>query len=322
MATQPSAAQRALVAKETRKRFLAELARSMTELGGAVYERLTNLLDEAAPSREMQDRRDAWTVYRERRQAWMEGTVSDWEAAAAPAPASHAKPLELQLELVGTDTVENRIVASRLAQGLLEVVKDELDDLRLRMKKVEGETLVEQRDVLEPEVLSLVMVERWADVGLPRAAWPMITEVVQKHLGQSLVKAYASCNTFLIAQGVLPTIDLAHRVKRAAPARGRSAGAGAPQPGFAETIDGSEFRNTSGRQSLQQEGGRPGPGPGRGRDLDLDLDRGVLLRVAGGQTTRPGPAGILVDRPTVNLPEAPVRRRDRAMAARLTRKRA
>ena len=283
MATQPSYAQRAVLARETRKRFLSELASSMAELGGAVYERLTNLLDEAAPSREMQDRRDAWTVYREQRQAWVDGTLSAWDALATPAPATHAKPLEMQLELVGTDTVENKIVASRLAQGILEAVKAELDDLRLRMKQLDGEAQLEQKDVLEPEVLALALVERWAEVGLQRAAWPMITEVVQKQLAQSLLQGYANCNAFLIAQGVLPTIDLTHRVRRAAPARGRNAGAGTPQPGFAETIDGGEFRNTSGRQGLQPDGSPSGSGSGSGSG-------GSFARAGSGwdERTRPG----------------------------------
>ncbi len=279
MATQPSSAQRAVLARETRKRFLSELAGSMAELGGAVYERLTNLLDEAAPSREMQDRRDAWTVYREQRQAWVDGTLSAWEALATPTPATHAKPLEMQLELVGTDTVENKIVASRLAQGMLEAVKAELDDLRLRMKQLDGEVAVEQKDILEPEVLALALVERWAEVGLQRSVWPMITEVVQKQLSQALQRGYANCNAFLIGQGVLPTIDLAHRVRRAAPAPARTASAAGH--GFADTIDGAEFRNTSGRPGLQPDGSPSGAGSGSG---------GSFARTGSGwdEETRPG----------------------------------
>ena len=74
-------AQRILLAQETRKRFLAEAGRAMVELGVAARQRLTELMTEAAPSRDMQNRRDAWTLYQSCQTGWVEGTLTAWQAA-------------------------------------------------------------------------------------------------------------------------------------------------------------------------------------------------------------------------------------------------
>ena len=59
MASNPTFAQRAQLASETRKRFVADAGRAMVEVSAAVQERLLALMSEAAPMREMQVRRDA-----------------------------------------------------------------------------------------------------------------------------------------------------------------------------------------------------------------------------------------------------------------------
>ena len=58
----------------------------MTEVVSAVQERLRALLDEAASSREMQARRDAWTFYQRHKDAWREATNKAWNEALVPQP--------------------------------------------------------------------------------------------------------------------------------------------------------------------------------------------------------------------------------------------
>ena len=41
-------------------------------------------MDEAAPSREMQARRDAWTYYQRNRNAWREAVGKAWHEALLP----------------------------------------------------------------------------------------------------------------------------------------------------------------------------------------------------------------------------------------------
>jgi len=225
MSTQASFAQRVQLAQETRKRFVADAGRAMVELGTTVQERLTALMNEAAPSREMQSRRDAWTFYQSRRAAWVDGTLKEWQAALKPPVATPKKTLEVAFELVGTDVVENKILASRLVLSVVDKVSSELNDLRVRIKFLEGSEDMEGHDILRPEVSVLLMVEQWANAGMPRDAWPMVNDVVNKLLTERFKQAYATCNEFLIKQGVLPTIELKDRVKRvpsAAPRGGRS----------------------------------------------------------------------------------------------------
>jgi hypothetical protein len=202
----------------------------MVELGTAVQERLTALMNEAAPSREMQSRRDAWTLYQRQRSAWVDGTLKDWQAALKPAVAAPKNTLDGSFELVGTDVMENKILASRLVLGVVEKVSVEFNDLRVRIKFLEGSGDLEGHDIFRPEVLVLLMIERWANAGLPRDAWPMVNDVVHKLLAERLQQAYASCNEFLIKQGVLPTIELKDRVKRVPSATPRTGPSTAPVP--------------------------------------------------------------------------------------------
>ena len=215
MATQPSFAQRAQIAQEARKRFVADVGRAMVEIATAVQERLTTLLNEAGPSREQQIRRDAWTFYQRARASWQDGTLGLWQKALAPPTITARAALdEDALQLVATDVVENKIVASRLVLSVVEKVTAELDDVRVRIKLLEGADDLAGHDILRPEVLVLQMVEQWATAGMPRDSWPLVNDVVLRLLSERLKAAYGKCNEFLIKQGVLPTIDLKDRVKR------------------------------------------------------------------------------------------------------------
>ncbi len=242
MATLPSIAQRAQLAQETRKRFVAEAGRAMVELGTAVQERLTALINEAASSRDMQDRRDAWTLYQSRRPAWVDGTLRDWQAALNPSVAAPRNTLSSGFELVGTEVMENKILAARLVVGVMEKGSAEFNDLQLRLKLLEGSEDLHRHDILRPEMLVLLMIECWTKTGLPRDAWSLVNEVVQKLLAGRLKQAYGNANELLIKQGVLPTISLTDRVRRA-PASAQAPQANpsappAPAPGPAERESG------------------------------------------------------------------------------------
>ena len=225
MATQPSFAQRAQIAQEARKRFVADAGRAMGEIASTVQERLTALLNDAGSSREQQIRRDAWTFYQRARVPWRDGTLVLWQKALAPPTITASAALDVDaLQLVSTEVVENKIVASRLVLSVVEKVTAELDDVRVRIKLLEGAEDLAGHDIFRPEVLILQMIEQWATVGMPRDSWPLVNDVVQRLLSERLKAAYGNCNEFLIKQGVLPIIDLKDRVKRVptanAPPRG------------------------------------------------------------------------------------------------------
>lgn len=242
MAIHPLPAQRAQLAMETRRRFVGECGRALIELASLIQERLTSLLNEAAPAREMQQRRDVWMLYQRTRSAWSEGTSKAWQLAITPPAVSTASaPLDGSFELLGTEVVENKITSSRLALSLIDKVSLEMNDLHLRVKYLEGSQDLARNDILRPEVLTLTMIEQWGVLGMPPEAWPMVNDMAAKLLTERLKKAYAEGNEFLIKQGVLPTIELKDRVRRVPSAEPRSRSAPL-QPSAAESAAEAESR--------------------------------------------------------------------------------
>ena len=275
MAIKASFAQRVQLAQETRKRFVAEAGRAMVELATVVQERLTALMNEAAPSREMQSRRDAWTSYQSRRAAWLDATLKAWQVALQPAVITPRKVLEDGLELLGNEVMENKIIASRLVLGVMDKVSAELDDLLLRIKYLEGKDALEGTEILHPDVLLLLLVEQWVKAGMTQGDWLMVHELVLKLLTERLKQAYALGNEFLIKQGVLPTIELKDRVKRVAKAAPRAGPSSAQtpleRPSGRDSAPGGYYADTewqggpggsSGAQRSTSQGGQTPPRPG------------------------------------------------------------
>lgn len=227
MAAPQSFSQRIELAEKTRGLFVAEASRVLPELGVTIGERLTALMNETGTSREMQSRRDAWLLYQQTQPVWLEGTRRAWQAASRPAVGKTlGRTLDEagdRLELVGTDEVENKILSSRLVLGVTEKVSSQLDDLRLRIRFLEGRDELAAHDILRPEVLILPLVTQWGDSGMSREVWPWIHDAVQRLLAERLQTAYSRCNQFLVEQGVMPTIDFKDRVKRVPAAAAASA---------------------------------------------------------------------------------------------------
>ncbi len=215
MASSPGSNPRIQLGKVLRERFLAEAGKAMVEISAAVEAKLTELMDELTNARESQIRRDVWTAYKRARPVWVDLTMKEWRACLEPAkskPAAKAPDMG-GLELVGTEVVENKILASRLVLSVNEKVHAELDDLRVRIKLLESLEDLDGRDLLRPEVLILLMVEQWAKCGMPGDAWPMVNDVVQRGLIVRLREAYQNANRLLIEKGVLPTIEVKDRVR-------------------------------------------------------------------------------------------------------------
>lgn len=266
-------------ARAVRERFLAEVGRAMTELGGAVQDHLTVLMDEPCNARESQDRRDTWMAYKKCRPLWLEGTMKVWTECLEPPKKKKADNLEsVGLQLVGTEVVENKILASRLVMAVMDKVNSQLEDLRLRMQFLEGTEELPSNDLLRPEVLVLLMVEQWANSGMPGDSWALVNEPVQKLLIERLKAAYANANEVLIKKGVMPTIELKDRVK--GPARGAAPRARPPTasaaPSHSPTSDagasghgdfgqGGAYAQGGGHPQLgQAPGGQGGPATGHG----------------------------------------------------------
>ncbi len=240
-------------ARALRERFLAEAGQAMSEIGVAVLDQITTLMDAPANARESQERRDVWMAYKKCRPLWLEGTMKVWrECLDPPTKKKAADPEMMGLQLVGTEVVENKILASRMVMAVMEKVNSQLEDLRLRMQFLEGTEELALNDLLRPEVLVLLMVEQWANSGMPGDSWAMVNDVVQKLLIERLKAAYASANDVLIKKGVMPTIELKDRVK--APTRTAPPRAHPPVPG------GSPQQPPEGRNTASGDLGQAGGG--------------------------------------------------------------
>ena len=245
----PNVSPRQQFARALRERFLGEVGQAMTELGGVVLEQITTLMDAPSNARESQERRDIWMAYKTCRPLWLEGTMKVWrECLDPPGKKKSSNSEAMGLQLVGTEVVENKILASRMVMAVMEKVSSQLEDLKLRMQYLEGTEDLADNDLFRPEVLVLLMVEQWANSGMPGDSWAMVNEVVQKLLVERLTAAYASANDVLIKKGVMPTIELKDRVK----ARTRGAGARG-RPPQASGAQGKPQQPTEG-------GGNSGPG--------------------------------------------------------------
>lgn len=297
MATQLSYMQRMQLAEKTRQRFLGDVEKILVDLSGLVQDRLTTLLNEKGTTRDMQNRRDAWMLYQKQRGPWIDSTMKVWQASLkSPAGKKTEKKEELGLpgdgglSLMGTDAVEDKIISSRLVLAVVEKMSGELDDLRVRIKTLESRDDLEGHDILRPEVLILLMIEQWTTCGMPRESWVMVNDVVQKQLIEKLKAAYANGNEFLIQQGVMPTIDLKDRVKRAAVGRRPpSAGGGGPD----SVLPDSQFHGDAGGGDAAWGGstGAYGPASGYpGQPVSAPTPLGGMPMARAPGAPAPGPA--------------------------------
>ncbi|HEY0419327.1 MAG TPA: DUF1631 family protein, partial [Acetobacteraceae bacterium] len=246
------------LARQARERFVAHMQGVLPPMVEAVRTALTEQMNTAQSSRDMQQRRDALVEFEQLASRWVDAVARAWRRAVLPPAASTQRGrMELaSLELIGDDVVENKILSSRLAMAVQEKAVWDLNDLKLRISHLEGGEDLGSEDVLRPEALAQVLVEQWTAVKLPRETWLAVKDVIRDQITPRALEGYQQANEFLVESGVLPHIDLRTRVKRppsSLPARATPAAGG--EGGF----------NSSNFGGLGSGGGGGGGGHGAGR---------------------------------------------------------
>ncbi len=219
------------LARQARERFVVQASAALPALAEAMHQHLAQLMEQMGNARELQSRRDALVAFAALRTAWAQAVAQAWQQTLLPPTTTTRAKLEAaSLTLLGDEVVENKILSSRLALAIMNRVNWELNDLRLRIQRLEGSRELGAQDVLRPEVLSQQLVARWGEQGLSRQDWALTQVVLEPQLAEALVEVYHEANAFLVAQGVMPEIDLKPLVRRTGTQSAVSPVAVAPPP--------------------------------------------------------------------------------------------
>ncbi len=224
-------ANHAAIARQARAVFVEQAVKLLTELSAAIGTRLSTLFEQSTNAREAQDRRDAMIAFNQGQIKWLEGTDRAWKhASTTDSFNTNARLPALNLELIGNEVVESKILSSRLAMRILDKSSWDYNDLQTRIRMLDSKEELEKTDILRPEACAQLMLEQWLSAGLTQDAWMSVQDVIQHSFGDKIVKAYKAANEFLVAQGVMKEIDLRSNLKRTPGAVGVRNPGGEPQP--------------------------------------------------------------------------------------------
>ena len=256
----PSARTRFL-ATEVRDRFVKEV--------DAALPSLVSVAKKAFSAVDVKDTRASMHLHtaimelRSHADSWVSGMQREWSGALTGGDTRMGTPAALTptvLALVGDEEVESRILSSRLVLGISDMASQEFNDLRIRMRHLDGSHDLHPKDVMRPETLARIVVDQWTEAQMSRESWATIHEHMRIALAHLVTEAYHHANEFLIQHEVLPQIDLRPLMRRAADV-GVGAGAGGSGGVSGFGADGAGQTST-GRFGGAAGGGFSGSGAG------------------------------------------------------------
>lgn len=271
MVTPPSTAQQKL-GRKTREYFVHGLSKWMPKLVELVLAHLDQLRLEIIDSRQAQLRSDAWRAFKVGHDAWSQGCAAAWREALNTSPKAQATDHTVELGLLASQVVDDKIVVSRMALALAEKISEPYNDLALRLQYLEMLDALPEGDLVRPEVLLLPLVQQWTAAGMSPEGWALVQDIVTRALAIKLPAIYTACNTALIDRGVMVTILTQYRIKH-------SAGGGAALRAAVEAAEPERARRSasaSGSSSGSWGNHSTGAGaavPGRAPSSDLTQAR-------------------------------------------------
>ncbi|RTL45591.1 MAG: DUF1631 family protein [Burkholderiales bacterium] len=239
-----TAARNQALATQARRVYLEALVRGMTPLVAAVGQGANNLLVQSAPHAVMMARRDAVQAWQKSGPNWQMALVAALRHAAVHGVSDNAREHETttpapttKMSLVDDSTIEREITSSRLALVMMDRATWEFTDLRTRMQALEGQDDLDPLDLLRAHVVARVALDAWHRVGLDANIWQLLHHELHEEFAQLVSEAYHETNRWLIAQKVLPEVDLRPFIRRTAQAAkdvaSAASGPAAPAPAFA-----------------------------------------------------------------------------------------
>ncbi len=294
-----SAAFSPALAAQARRFHVDLLLREWPRVVKAVVQRAHELPAQVTQSEQVMRARDASAEVPRLAPAWQKSCAGALQAAlvagqqaaasARGAPFRPGSEPRLELSLVGDETIEQEIIASRLALALMDKASWEFSDLRYRMAALDQADEMPAQDVLRPHVLARAVVEGWQAAGLSLEIWQSCQGFVHEECANLLHEAYHELNRWLVQQGVCTEVNLRAFIRRsrdggstsrAAHLPGASLSGGLSAPAGAAAIGGNSVGAAgrwSGGASVEAGGGAA---PGSAGGLGVRPEAGV----AGGRT--------------------------------------
>ena len=177
------------------------------------------------------------------RGALLTGVISASRPSDLPPPSGRSAASDPGLSLVDNDTIETEILSSRLALAMMDRASWEFTDLRSRMTTLEGRDELASNDVLRPHVLARIVTSAWRTAALGQETWRTVQAALHEEFSHFAAEAYHETNRWLMAEGVLPEIDLRPLIRRTADAGWRPSRLGS----LAQTAPSAAFRGQTGR---------------------------------------------------------------------------
>mgnify|MGYP006146409943 CR=1 FL=1 len=203
------------LARQARELYVVHVGRSLPDVVNACNTRLNTILNQTGSARDIQSRRDAWTDFQKFHAVWLNDCRNALKKKMqARAGETGPGSVSGQLELVAEDAIDDQILAARLAMRVLDKTSSELNELRLRIQHLERRTELPKSDILLPDVVTRLLVDQWVSSGMDREGLSHVQDALALVLGDKLMEAYKAANQFLIAAGVMKTIDMQALVKR------------------------------------------------------------------------------------------------------------
>src|SRR5256885_16769500 len=98
--------------QQARLHWVRGLCRGLPGVAQQLLAQMKQQAQAVGPAREMQERREAWSSYRQHQAAWLNACMQALQGALQPAKAAAAAPVPqrgaLQFELLSDDVVENK----------------------------------------------------------------------------------------------------------------------------------------------------------------------------------------------------------------------
>jgi Protein of unknown function (DUF1631) len=161
------------------------------------------------------------------RGALLTGVISASRPSDLPPPSGRSAASDPGLSLVDNDTIETEILSSRLALAMMDKASWEFTDLRSRMTTLEGRDELASNDVLRPHVLARIVTSAWRTAALGQETWRTVQASLHEEFSHFAAEAYHETNRWLMAEGVLPEIDLRPLIRRTSDAAWRPSRVGA-----------------------------------------------------------------------------------------------